>query len=168
MYHITPRIAIDLAHIITQHIAINITYILTDHIAIGLACIVAPPIAIDLTWNLSYHIAMYRTLWPVPPLPHVKKRRSFSMADSDSTALRDALWPAHLAARPCAPRPSPMAQGGIGLIPSAPPPGQAVGAWYAAGALSHLGARGGKSAHRKVGDMGGIAAGCQPPAPVAR
>ena len=96
MYHITPRIAIDLAHIITQHIAINISYILTDHIAIGLACIVAPPIAIDLTWNLSYHIAMYRTLWPVPPLPHVKKRRSFSMADSDSTALRGALWPGHL------------------------------------------------------------------------
>ena len=86
---------------------------------------------------------MYRTLWPVPPLPHVKKRRSFSMADSDSTALRGALWPAHLAARPFPPRLSPMAQGSVGLIPRVPPPAQAVGAWCAAGALSHSGAGGG-------------------------
>ena len=65
------------------------------------------------------------------------------MADSDSTALRGALWPAHLAARPFPPRLSPMAQGSVGLIPRVPPPAQAVGAWCAAGALSHSGAGGG-------------------------
>ena len=65
------------------------------------------------------------------------------MAALDSTALLGALWPAHLAARPCPPRPSPMAQGVIGLIPRVPPPAQAVGAWCAAGALGHSGAGGG-------------------------
>ena len=38
------------------------------------------------------------------------------MANSDSTALRGALWPAHLAARPFPPRPSPMAQGAVGRL----------------------------------------------------
>ena len=65
------------------------------------------------------------------------------MAAIDSTALVGALWPAHLAARPCPPRPSPMAQGAVGLIPRVPPPAQAVGAWCAAGALGHSGAGGG-------------------------
>ena len=83
------------------------------------------------------------TLWPVAPLDHVKKRRLSSMAAIDSTALLGALWPAHLAARPCPPRPSPMAQGVVGLIPRVPPPAQAVGAWCAAGALGHSGAGGG-------------------------
>ena len=51
---------------------------------------------------------------------------------------------------------------------AAVPPAHAVGDWLAAGALGHSGAGGGKSPHRTRGDMGGIAAGCQPPAPVAR
>ena len=64
------------------------------------------------------------------------------MAASGSTALRGGLWAGHLAARPCAPRPSPMALGVVGLIPGAPPPAHAVGTWPAAGALGHSGARG--------------------------
>ena len=64
------------------------------------------------------------------------------MAASGSTALRGGLWAGHVAARPCAPRPSPMALGVVGLIPGAPPPAHAVGTWPAAGALGHSGARG--------------------------
>ena len=77
------------------------------------------------------------------PPRSLKKRWLSSMAAIDSTALLGALWPAHLAARPCPPRPSPMAQGIVGLIPRVPPPAQAVGAWCAAGALGHSGAGGG-------------------------
>ena len=78
-----------------------------------------------------------------PPLDHVKKRRSCPMAAIDSTALAGRLRAGHLAARPCAPRPSPMALGVVGLVQTAAPPGHAVGAWCGAGALGHSGPGGG-------------------------
>ena len=64
---------------------------------------------------------------------------SFLWLRSASTVALGQLPAGHLAARPRAARRSPRVGAAQGLLKSAMPPGHAVGAWLAAGALGHVG-----------------------------